>query len=277
MYPQVFLKTFWRLELRPQIFVAMSFDDKYKPRFDEVIAPAIRSIKVDDVQLEPYRVDISKSGDSILTDIMDGIAHSQMILADVSSVGKDSVTGKSYRNANVMYEVGLALACRQSAEVLLIRDDRNKFLFDVSTIPHKTMDFTEQDSARTLLKSELMARLKERNYINDARVRLAIAGLSNEEAALLREVFADLPPESAWGRPSRTFGQLIANVAIPRLLDKQLIKLTGQFEEGYLAYDPTPLGRVVAQVVKSDLRQFRADQPQDEEVQENEDGSEGDS
>ena len=29
-----------------------------------------------------------------------------MILADVSSVGKDSKTGDSYRNGNVMYEVG---------------------------------------------------------------------------------------------------------------------------------------------------------------------------
>ena len=119
MHPSVFLETFWRLELRPQVFVAMSFAAEYQGRFDEVIAPAIRSIQLPTGNvLNPYRVDISKSGDSILTDIMDGIAHSQLVLADVSAIGRDSKTGHAYRNGNVMYEVGLALACRQSAESL---------------------------------------------------------------------------------------------------------------------------------------------------------------
>ena len=71
MHPRVFLETFWRLELRPQVFVAMSFASEYNKRFEEVIAPAIRSIQVGGVTLQPYRVDISKSGDSILTDIME--------------------------------------------------------------------------------------------------------------------------------------------------------------------------------------------------------------
>jgi len=51
-----------------------------------VIAPAIRGVLLDGVPLEPYRVDTSKTGDSILTDIVDGIAHSQLVLADVSVV-----------------------------------------------------------------------------------------------------------------------------------------------------------------------------------------------
>jgi hypothetical protein len=57
-------------------------------------------------RLQPYWVDVSKTGNSILTDIMNGIAHSRMVVADVSSIGKDSKTSESYRNANVMYEVG---------------------------------------------------------------------------------------------------------------------------------------------------------------------------
>src|SRR6266542_3542020 len=136
MHPNVFLKTFWRMELKPQVFVAMSFSERYQKRFDDVIAPAISTIAVGGVPLEPHRVDLSKTGDSILTDIMEGIAHSQMVIADVSSVGKDSVTGDPYRNGNVMYEVGIALACRQPQEILLIREDNDRFLFDVSTIPH---------------------------------------------------------------------------------------------------------------------------------------------
>jgi len=78
------------------------------------------------VNLEPLRVDVSKTGDSVLTDIIDGIAHCEMILADVSAIGYDSKTGDPYRNGNVMYEVGLAVAARQPSEVLLIQDDKYK-------------------------------------------------------------------------------------------------------------------------------------------------------
>ena len=120
MFPNAYLKSLWQMSVRPQVFVAMSFADIYKRRFDEVIAPAITGIQAYGRRLEPFRVDFSKSGDSILTDIMDGIAHCQMFLADVSIIGHDSKTGHAYRNGNVMYEVGLAVACRQPTEILLI-------------------------------------------------------------------------------------------------------------------------------------------------------------
>ena|SRR5687767_10770464 len=88
----------------------MSFEGKYKQRYKRVIAPAIQAVSVNGVPQRPYRVDISNSGDSILTDIIDGIAHCQMVLADVSVVGHDAVTELGFRNGNVMYEVGIALA-----------------------------------------------------------------------------------------------------------------------------------------------------------------------
>lgn len=197
MHPQLFLKTFWRMELKPWIFVVMSFGEQYESRFSNIIAPAINSINFDGLRFTPYRVDLSMSGDSILTDIIDGIAHSQLILADVSSVGKDAETGMAYRNGNVMYEVGLALACRQSSEVLLVRDDRDDFLFDVSTIPHMNVDFTKSKSAITNLRRALIERLKEQKYINDARVQLAIAGLSHIEFKMLKEI-AEFPPKFVW-------------------------------------------------------------------------------
>src|SRR5947208_742360 len=116
MHPNVFLRTFWRTELKPQVFVAMSFAEAYRKRYENVIGPAIQDVKVDGVALMPYRVDLSKTGDSILSDIDDGIAHSRLVLVDVSSVGVDSKTGEAYRNGNVMYELGIALACRDSAD-----------------------------------------------------------------------------------------------------------------------------------------------------------------
>jgi hypothetical protein len=258
MHPQAFLKTFWRMELRPQVFVAMTFAPQYQQRFDTVIAPAISAITVDAQRLTAYRVDLSKTGDSILTDIIDGIAHSQLVLADVSSVGKDSITGIPYRNGNVMYEVGIALACRHPSEVLLVRDDEDKFLFDVSSVPHMKIDFTDPGNAVVLLREELLARFRERMLLHDARMDLAIAGLSNDEATMLKMV-ADQAPGRVWGRPNTGSVDFFGMASLPRLLDKQLIRAMGQFEEGHPAYAATPLGSVVAQLVKTGLRQFKAD------------------
>lgn len=209
---------------------------------------------------------MSKSGDSILTDIIDGIAHSQIVLADVSSTRTGLLRRKSYRNGNVMYEVGLALACRHSSEVLLIRYDCDKFLFDVSTIPHMTIDFSDRNSAITILRDALISRLNERNYINDVRVHLAIARLTSEEAEALKYL-TDLPPGTVWGRKRDGKVDFFGMASIPRLLDKQLIKVVGEFQEGHPAYHPTTLGRVVAQLVKSGLQQFKSDIPKSEEGQ----------
>ncbi|MCC6793700.1 MAG: hypothetical protein IT366_01175 [Candidatus Hydrogenedentes bacterium] len=222
MHPQTFLKTFWRLHLRPEVFVAMSFAPQYDARFHDVIAPAISSIDVDGLKLSALRIDISKSGDSILTEISDGVAHSRLVLADVSSIGKDSITGRPYRNANVLYEVGLALACRHSSEVLLVRDDHDDFLFDVSTVPHKTIDFTDKDQAKAILREELIGRLREQNFHNDARVRLAIDTLSGEEITFLKQT-KEYTPTTVWGRQVKGLANWYGD-AIQRLLDKQLIK-----------------------------------------------------
>jgi hypothetical protein len=256
MHPNLYLQTFWRMELKPQVFVAMSFDSRYQARFENVIAPAIRDITFNGVALQPHRVDLSKSGDSILSEINDGIAHSRLVLADVSSVGKDSVTGHPYRNANVMYEVGLAMACRQPHEVLLVRDDNDKFLFDVSTIPHKRIDFTNVDTARVELRDELQNRLKEAKYINDARVNKAISGLTGGEIDALKYI-ASLPLNASWGGPNE--GNLQGLVSIPRLLDKHLIYCSGEFEEGFTAYHATELGYIVAKIVEKGLRKLIAD------------------
>ena len=254
MYPQSYLKTFWRLDLRPQVFVAMSFAPGYEDRFKHVIHPAIRSVFVDGRNLQPYRVDTSKSGDSILTDITDGIAHSQLVLADVSSVGRDSVTGIPYRNANVLYEVGIALACRQPSDVLLVRDDRDHFLFDVSVIPHLTLDFTNLSVAVQALSEHLQQRVREQRLIADARVQMAIASLSAEETMLLKQM-KDYGPTTVWGREVKNLATWYA-LATSRLLDKGIIRLAGEFADDKPAFTFTPLGCVVHQAVNGGLRKF---------------------
>ncbi len=247
MYPNAFLETYWGMDLKPQIFVAMSFAPQYDDRFNQVILPAIQGIAINKVKLTAYRVDISKSGDSILTDIMDGIAHSQMIVADISSIGKDTVSGIPYRNANVMYEVGIALACRQPNEVLLLRDDSDKFLFDVSMIPHMKLDFTDVNNASICLNQELQVRFRERNLLKDIRVKTATAQLSAEEVKLLKETF-EYEPNSVWGREVKELANWYA-LATARLLDKRIIRVAGEFEDGKTAFKFTELGWYVRQTL----------------------------
>jgi hypothetical protein len=234
----------------------MSFAPQYVTRFKQVIAPAIQTLTVENNRLEPYRVDISKTGDSILTDISDGIAHSRLVLADVSSIGKDSVTGDSYRNSNVMYELGIALACRHPSEVLLMRDDHDKFLFDVSTIPHVTLDFTDISKARKELGELLLARIHEQRFVNDARVQIAIASLSAEEITLLKQM-KDYAPTMVWGREVKGLANWYG-LATSRLLDKGVIKLAGEFEGNKPAFSFTPFGYIVHQSVNLGLPKFKA-------------------
>lgn len=257
MNPNAFLKTFWRSEIRPQIFVAMSFAESYKRRYDEVIMPAIESITLRRIRLKAYRVDISKTGDSILTDILDGIAHSEMFLADVSTIGYDSKTGDPYRNGNVMYEVGIALACRQASEILLIRDDHHRFLFDVSTIPHKFIDFAQPEKARKELAQELVGRLKEREYLDDARLQIAIASLTGEELDAIKAFAGNTLEQIFWANEQN----LLTMAALPRLLDKQLLKTVATTDDGKVAFAWTTLGYEVARSVKTLLPIVKTEAP----------------
>ena len=252
VHPNTFLRTFWRTDMRPDVFVAMSFDDAYRERFEKVIAPAIGAIEFDGSVLTARRVDLSKSGDSILTDIIDGIAHSAMVLGDVSVIGHDSKTGKASRNGNVMYEVGLALACRQSSEVLLIRDDKAPFLFDVSTVPHMHIDFADVVKARTQLTDALRDRLHEVEHFKDARLAMAAATLTSQERTLLRTVAQMGADRTFW--PKKESLAMLAT--IPRLLDKQLIR-AAFVSDGKLMFACTALGRALAENIDKALPEWR--------------------
>jgi hypothetical protein len=242
MHPNTYLRTFWRAQIKPQVFVAMSFAEAYQQRFSEIIERAITSVSYQGQQLQAVRVDLSKSGDSILTDIVDGIAHSAMVLADVSIVGHDSKSSAPYRNANVFYEVGLALASRQSSEVLLIRDDKEPFLFDVSTVPHMHINFAERETARELLSQEIAARLREIDHVRDARIAIAVTSLTSEERHIL-SMFAKFGMDRVFCITKVNIGTL---ATVPRLLDKQLIVTVGATKDGKAIFRWTELGHALA-------------------------------
>ncbi len=260
MHPNVYLRTFWSTEIRPEIFVAMSLADEYEERFQQIIRPAIEEIRRGNVALRANRVDLSKSGDSILSSIMDGVAHSEMVLADVSTIGRDVKTGTPFRNGNVMYELGLALACRQPSEVLVIRDDHDRFLFDVSTIPHKRLDFTDSERAKTELKEEMVSRLKERDHLQDVRLELAVATLTGQERQIL-EALSEYGPEQVF---LLTGTNLATLAGVPRLLDKQLMVTVGVREDGQAMFRWTHLGYELASNLDSQVPKMSIPEPQED-------------
>jgi len=132
VYPMNLFAMFPPFPRKNTVFVAMSFEERFEQRWEKVIQPAIRRLGKNNVRLEPVRVDKRKISDSIMTEILLGISHSQFVLADISSIGE--LNGKPMRNANVMYEVGLAQAVRLPEEVILLRSDDDELLFDVQNI-----------------------------------------------------------------------------------------------------------------------------------------------
>lgn len=138
--------------------------------------------------------------------------------------------------------MGIALACRRPEDVLLVRDDHDRFLFDVSTIPHATINFTDHKVARNEVASLLGSRLEEQSFQFDARVERAIATLSNEEIYILHplsekpDYIVTVSEKSVLRKTS----------GLQRLLDQQLMRYVGSAQNGDPQYGLTPVGGVVA-------------------------------
>ena len=133
MYPREFFDTYWRTSLKRAIFVAMPFANEFTPVWEEAIKPAIEVDLVDaGNRFIAHRADVSKISDSIHTEILDGIAHSTLVFGDISVMQTGDWMGQ--RNGNVMYEVGVAQTIRPATDIILVRSDTGRIMFDVSHI-----------------------------------------------------------------------------------------------------------------------------------------------
>lgn len=260
MHPRMFLDGFWRADIKYQVFVAMPFGGEFDNRYKNVIEPAVNAIEIEIgsqaksgaiQKLSSCRVDNSKSGDSILTEIMDGIAHSYLILADLSEVGRwvdDSQNVKTTPNGNVMYEVGLALASRQQSEVVLIRDirDKGKLLFDISTIPCIPIDFEQTSSAISNIQALLVDRIKEIDYRKSHKVNMILASLSVNEIKLIR---MNKDNQHIGWKDTGSVNFLVDN-ALPGLLEKGLIVFHSIHQEEQVPmYEWTTFGNVIKKML----------------------------
>lgn len=250
MHPNAYLKSLWRNSFEPQVFVAMSFDERFNGRFTNVIQPAIEEMPIGGKSLKAIRVDITKSGESILTEISNGIAHSFLVLADVSSIDVGRFGGKPIRNSNVSYEVGVALACRSPEEVLLIRDDSDPLIFDTSSIPHLTIDFDNATDAIEKIRAALQDRARERDIQKDARTMTALSHLTPDDLDLLRALAEISPDQSADLRiepiPGRKMMAIPTAKSLENLLRIDLVVAHALTADNSLTYKLTDIGRSVA-------------------------------
>ncbi len=138
MYPHTYLSLFPPFPRNNQVFIAMSFDERFAHCWQSVIQPAVSAIAIDNESLSALRVDVSTIGDSVLTEILAGISNSRLFLADITTMGHSG--SRAFRNNNVMYEVGIAHATRLPEEVILLRSDNDPLDFDFANIRVHTYD-----------------------------------------------------------------------------------------------------------------------------------------
>lgn len=147
MYPAEYYFLFPPFPKKNEIFVAMSFAKEFASRWENVIVPAVNRIVINDIQLKAHRVDVRTVSDSILTEILTGISQSRLVIADITTIGV--INENPARNANVLYEVGLAQAVRLPQEVLLFRSDKDPLLFDMANIRVNSYD-PEKDPEKAI-------------------------------------------------------------------------------------------------------------------------------
>lgn len=230
-----------------KVFVAMSFDHSFKKRWESVIEPAIRSLRLNDRTFEPHRVDSRKVSDSILTEILEGISTDRLILADISEIGKHN--DYIIRNGNVMYEVGLAHAVRLPEEVLLFRSDDSRLMFDVASIRATRYDPDgHPEEARKIVADALADALKEIDLRRNKAVQTIVQSLGYDGWLILVEASGTLKHPSL-----KTMGDVLSNAsripAIARLLDMGVITTkfvrAAEPTESSFEYTITPLGSYV--------------------------------
>lgn len=156
MYPKAYLDQFREFNRTNRIFVAMSFSPDLQPLWESIFRPAIEK-----VGFEPWRADSHRASDSIHTDILRDIGSARLIIADISS------DKHGWRNANVMYEVGVAHASRLPEEVILVRADDDRLPFDFMQIRISRFDPDNPDASKSLIEDLIHSALDEIDVVRD--------------------------------------------------------------------------------------------------------------
>jgi hypothetical protein len=243
MYPREFFDTLWRSDIRDEVFVAMPFHSEFQPVWESVIEPAVN----DDVpgSIRARRVDATIISGSIVTDILDGIAHAKIVLADISIAAEGKWKGQ--RNGNVMYEVGLAHAVRHPSELCMIRSDSSEINFDVAHINVHRYEKNNLSTSRAQLAKLICGLLDGIELEKSLRVAKAIDSLDADAVMYLKEFAVHGP---FLGPNPGTMGQELLAIskraALARLQQLGIVRATQWVPDSQIAFMITPFGQAVA-------------------------------
>lgn len=229
MYPATFLSYFPAFPRNNDVFVAIPFSASFRHRWTNVIEPTINSCRLaSGATLRAHRVDTRLVSDSILTEILQGVSQSQLVFADVSTIGVVELDGerRAIRNPNVMYEVGLAHAVRLPEEVLVFRSDSDALPFDTANVRVNAYSpDTDVSGAISSLRAALEAAIRESDLIRHAAVERVCGTLDLQTVALL----ATIDGGQFQYPEMRTMGQVLGSSAtiarLHRLLDQGLVRV----------------------------------------------------
>ena len=254
MHPHTFFSTLFHFDKREEVFVIMSFAPEFNRRWERVIEPAISQ----ELRLRPNRVDDNDSGESVVHDIMDGIAHSRVVLADISSSTMSDRRGQTWpqRNGNVMWELGIAHVMRLPDEVIVVRSDDDPSIFDLTQFRAFQYDPEgDEEEARRILVSLVRDRMRSIDQSRSDYVRRCAGALDPGGIGFL---FNAAPLSRAPFPIEATMGNALI---YPRLFELGILKssISSQRPEGWgppklVTYATvTPLGYEVIRVLSAQL------------------------
>ncbi len=239
MFPREFFDTYWRPDIRDQVFVAMSFAAEFEGAWRDIFCPAIEQDVVT-LQLAAKRGDASAISDSILTDIMDDIAHSRLIFADISRLSNGD------RNANVLYEVGLAHAIRQPEEVVLFRCDDAEMSCDVASIRIHRYWPDDPGRSRRAIAAALDGCLRIIDHKKGMQLQKAVESLDDAAFGLLMLLHKKKTFKGFLQRSNEEIVQTFPlRQAIYKLLELGIIRMVPDLPQRTFNYHWTSFGQQV--------------------------------
>ncbi len=244
MYPREYFDTFWRGDLRNEVFVIMSFAPEFNAVWNDAIRPAIEEDTAD--RPSAHRVDVTTLAGNIVNEILDGVAHARLVLAEISV----SVSGRwaGQRNGNAMYELGLAHALRQPTEVVIARSDNEPLNFDIAQIKVQSYDRNDLASARQLFSALLNGALAEIDTVKGLKVDQAVAQL---DVDCLNMIVKDGGNDYFSIEAARTMRDVMHQTAtgvksaVARLLSLGVLRCDADMRAGRYAYHWTLFGQAV--------------------------------
>ena len=242
MHPRDFLDSYWRTGVRDSAFIAMPFHSEFSPIWDDALRPAIEQDLRPSLKAE--RVDASILSGSIIMEILDGIAHSRVVVADISIAQEGGWKGQ--RNGNVMYEVGIAHACRQSTEVLLLRSDSEDINFDLAGIRVHSYDRSDVAATRERFARLIADTLDQIDHTKGLQVQKAVDALDADALKFIK----------SWGKSScfhgpepGNMGEVLISItkaaALSRLQSLGIVRCEPAHPSGKPAFFWTEFGKAI--------------------------------